>query len=56
MKLRSPRLIRSGLVVAALAVPLAVVVGSASAGTRPALPTAGWTQLSWNTDSYKVQN
>jgi len=56
MKLRSPRLMLSALVAAAVAVPLALAVGSASAATKAVDPTAGWTPISWNADSYKVQN
>jgi hypothetical protein len=57
MKLRSPRLMLVALVTTALAVPLALAVGSASAATkRAADPTAGWTPIAWNTDTYKVQN
>src|SRR5262245_33942494 len=57
MRLRSPRLILNAIAVAALAVPLGLAAGSASAGTRvPADPTTGWTPIAWNTGSYNVQN
>jgi hypothetical protein len=57
MTFRSPRLALCALVTAALVIPLGLAVGSASAGTRAAAdPTTGWTAVSWNSDSYKVQN
>ena len=57
MRIRPTRLALVALVTAAVAVPLALTVSSASAVTRPpADPTAGWTSIPWNANSYSVQN
>ena len=58
MKKRTRRLALVASVATALVVPLAVMIGSASAQPvrAPADPTAGWTSVPWSASSYNVQN
>lgn len=57
MRLKSRKVALSAFVATAIAVPLAVTIGTATAGVgAQADPTAGWTSISWNSSSYGVQN
>jgi hypothetical protein len=57
MRLKSRKAALSAFVATAVAVPLAVTIGTAAADvSAQADPTAGWTSISWNSSSYGVQN
>jgi hypothetical protein len=57
MRLKSRKVALSTVVAIAVAVPLAVTIGTAMAGvSAQADPTAGWTSIPWNSSSYGVQN
>jgi hypothetical protein len=57
MRLNSRKVTLCAFVATAIAVPLAVTIGTATAGvSAQADPTSGWTSVSWNSSSYGVEN